>query len=146
MSVLRPATIVLCVLLAAACGPEEPAEARIRKAIETMAGALEQGKPDPFLERVAGDFTGGGGGWDRQRVRQYVLGRTLHSRAEPQIDIKDVRIELFDGRAKARVEVVFSGEGQWLPGRGARYRFDTGWRLDDETWRIINARWERLDR
>lgn len=126
------------------CGPSESDEVRIRHAIEAMALALEEGESKPFLERVAADFTGDAGRWDRQRVRQYVLARTLGNGNRPDIDLRDIEVELFDGRARATVETRISDAGRWLPQRGALYRFETGWRLDDGQWRIIRADWERL--
>lgn len=143
---------LLILLLAAAwlqlagCGPSEPDEVRIRHAIEAMALALEEGESKPFLERVAEDFTGDSGRWDRQRVRQYVLARTIGSGNRPDIDLGDIEVELFDGRARATVETRISDAGRWLPQRGAHYRFETGWRLDDGQWRVIRADWERLGR
>lgn len=119
---------------------------RINNAIEAMARGVEEGEPEPFLERVADDFTGDGGRWDRQRVRQYILARTLQSGERPDIDLDETSIELLGDRARATVEVRISNADRWLPQRGARYRFDTGWRVDDGQWRIIRADWERLDR
>lgn len=141
-----PILLLVACLAVSACGPSEPAEVRIRNAIESMAQAVEQGEPEPFLDRVADDFTGDGGQWDRQRVRQYILARTLRSGDRPDIHLSDVSIELFGDRARATVETRISGAGRWLPRRGARYRFDTGWRLDGGEWRVISADWERLDR
>lgn len=119
---------------------------RINNAIELMAQAIEEGEPEPFLERVAEDFTGDGGRWDRQRVRQYILARTLRGGERPDIDLDEIEVELFDARARAIVEARISNADRWLPQRGAHYRFDTGWRLDSGEWRIIRADWERLDR
>lgn len=130
----------------AGCGSSEPDKVRINNAIEAMARAVEEGEPEPFLERVAQDFTGHGGRWDRQRVRQYILARTLQSGESPDIDLDDISIELLGDRARATVEVRISNADRWLPQRGAHYRFDTGWRVDGGEWRIIRADWERLDR
>lgn len=133
-------------MLLPACGPSEPAESRLRQAIESMAEALETGKPEPFMKRVAEDFTGDGGRWDYKRVRQYVLAQTLRNSDRPAIDLSDIRIEMFEGRARVTVDATFSDAGRWLPQQGADYRFETGWRLDDGEWRIIRADWERLER
>lgn len=135
-----------CVLALAGCGPGQSDETRIRQAIETMATAMEEGRPEPFLERVADDFSGDRGSWDRHRVRQYVLAQTIRRGKRPEIDISIGDVELFDGRARASVKATFRGDGRWLPVGGARYRFDTGWRLEDGDWRVIRADWERLDR
>lgn len=133
-------------LAVSGCGPSEPDETRIRQAMDVMALALEEGELKPFLERVAEDFTGDDGRWDRQRVRQYIMGQTIGGRERPDIDLGDIEVELFDGRARAAVEAHITDAGRWLPQRGARYRFETGWREDDGQWRIIRADWERLDR
>lgn len=144
------ASIILLLSVAclsvAGCAPSEPDEDRIRNAVESMARAVEEGEPGPFLERVADDFTGDGGRWDRQRVRQYILARTLQSGDRPEIGLDGIEVELFGDRARATVDARISDAGEWLPQRGARYRFETGWRLDDGEWRIIRADWERLDR
>lgn len=143
-----PSIILLgvVVLTASGCGPTEPDETRIRNAIEAMALALEEGEPKPFLERVAEDFAGDDGQWDRQRVRQYVMGQTIGARERPDIDLGSIEVELLGERARATVEVRISDAGRWLPQRGAHYRFETGWREDDGQWHIIRADWERLDR
>lgn len=129
-----------------ACGPGEPDETRIREAVAAMARAVEEGRPDDFLQRVSREFTGDDGAWDRHRVRQYLLGQALQNRNRPDIDAGVTAIEMFDDRARATVEADIRGEGRWLPGGGARYRFETGWRLEDGEWRIIRADWQRLDR
>lgn len=138
--------LFLSCLSLAGCGPSEPDEVRINNAIEAMARAVEEGEPEPFLERVAEDFTGHGGDWDRQRVRQYIMARTLQSGERPDIDLDEISIELLGDRARATVEARISNADRWLPQRGADYRFDTGWRVDGGEWRIISADWERLDR
>lgn len=130
----------------AGCGSSEPDEVRINNAIEAMARAVEQGESEPFLARVAEDFTGDGGSWDRRRVRQYILAQTLQGGRQPDIDLDDINIELLGDRARATVEARISNADRWLPRRGARYHFDTGWRVDGGEWRIIRADWERLDR
>lgn len=144
VSILFPLWLV-CLFLTG-CGPSEPDEVRINNAIEAMARAVEEGEPEPFLERVAEDFTGHDGRWDRQRVRQYILGRTLQGGRQPDIDLEGINIELLGDRARATVEARISNADRWLPRRGAHYRFDTGWRVDGGEWRIIRADWERLDR
>lgn len=135
---------VACALLLAACGPSATDETRIRDAIRTMASAIEEGQPGLFLDRVAEDFSGDRGAWDRHRVRQYVLGQTIRRGGKPAIDLSEITVELFGDRARAVVEARIRGEDRWLPAGGARYRFDTGWRLDGGTWKVIRADWERL--
>jgi hypothetical protein len=138
--------LFLACLFLASCGPSEPGEVRINNAIEAMARAVEEGEPESFLARVAEDFTGHGGRWDRQRVRQYILARTLQRGERPDIDLDGISIELLGDRARATVEVRISNADRWLPRRGAHYRFETGWRVDGGEWRIIRADWERLGR
>lgn len=140
------AIAALCLFTVAACGPGETDRTRIRNAIEAMALAIQEGEPGPFTQRVAEDFSGNRGSWDRHRVRQYVLAQTIRRAEAPAIDLSIRSIELFGDRARATVEATIRGGGRLIPAGGARYRFETGWRRDDGEWLVIRADWERLDR
>lgn len=137
------AALLLALLLAGGCS-EPDRKAQLKATIRTMADALESYRADTFLAHVAEDFVGESGAWNRRRVKRFVLGHAL--RKQPvSIDVNDMRLTLYDGRAEAVVTATVAGEGRWWPTAGHTFRFDTGWRLADGKWRIIRANWERRD-
>jgi len=129
-------------LLPAACAREPDADA-VRGAIQAMAKAAEARSSSDVLERVAADFTGNGGEFDRAGLERMLRMRLLAGQA---IGVSIGRIEVeFDGdRATARFPMTVADDsGRWLPDRRATLGVTTGWRRERCGWVCYNASWKQ---
>ena len=79
---------------------------------------------------------------DRRAIRQLAAGVFLRHR-EVAAKVGPVSIELRgDSDAVARFSVIATGSsGGFLPESGQVYQVETGWRLVDGEWKLINASW-----
>ncbi|MDQ3160842.1 MAG: hypothetical protein M3Q51_07455, partial [Pseudomonadota bacterium] len=90
---------------------------------------------------LAEDFVGNGG-MDRRGARQLAVTVFLRQR-DVDARLGPVIVAL---RSEAEVVATFSvlatgGNGGWLPESGQVFEFETGWRLEEGEWRLLNARW-----
>lgn len=134
--------VLLAALLPAlvAC-TAEPDETRIRNTIEAMAQAVENKERGEFMDAVGDDFTGQNGSYDRARAEQLLRVHLLRNRSI-NVLVSGIEIEVQGDRATARFDALLTGSDHWIPERGQRYRFTTGWWRDGGDWQVINARWE----
>jgi ketosteroid isomerase-like protein len=135
----RIAAAALLALALAACSRSDP-EREVRATIATMAQAVAQRDPAPFLDAVADDFTRESGAFGKQEARRVLAGAFLRNeRIDVAAVVTDVRIE--GTRAFAKVRVVATGGAGILPERGQTWEFDTAWRRDGGRWKVFNAEW-----
>lgn len=132
------------VLLLAACGDLPPAEQRIRERIESMRMDLADGKVRAFMAPVAEDFTAATRNLDR-RAAGLLLRREMLAHDSLNARLADIEVELQgEARATATMHAVVTGGTGLIPETGGWYRLNTGWRLDDDEWMLISARWETV--
>lgn len=135
---------LLAVALAAAlaaCGPRGDDETRIRRTLDEMTEAIEQGDVGAFMAPVADDFVGGDGRLDRRGLGLLVRRERL-AREAVRVQRFDTEVELVgETRAVATFRALATGGSGLLPDEGRLWRVETGWRLDGGGWRLISADW-----
>lgn len=129
-------------LLVFGCGAGQgDDESRILGHIERMSAAIEGGDIDDFMDPVAEDFLAGNGRIDR-RALGLLARRERLARSSVRIRRLDTEVEIVaPGRATATFRALATGGSGLLPAEGQLWRVETGWRLDDDRWRLIAADW-----
>lgn len=135
---------VLCLALLAACGERPPDEQQIRSRIEAMQSDLAEGKVRAFLAPIAEDFSAATRNLDR-RAAGLLLRREMLAHDSLRARLADIEVELQgENRATATMHAVVTGGTGLIPRTGGWYKLTTGWRLDDDEWMLISARWETV--
>lgn len=135
---------MLILVVLAACGETPPAEQQIRNRIEAMQADLAGGNARAFMAPVAEDFTAATRNLDR-RAAGLLLRREMLAHDSLKARLADIEIELQgESRATATMHAVVTGGTGLIPDTGGWYRLTTGWRLDDDEWMLISARWETV--
>lgn len=107
-----------------------------------MTAAIEGGDIEDFMDPVADDFLAGDGRIDR-RALGLLARRERLARSSVRVRRFDTEVEIVrPGRATATFRALATGGTGLLPDEGQLWRVETGWRLDDDRWRLIAARWE----
>jgi hypothetical protein len=137
--------LFLCVglaLLLASCGSGESPEQQLRTTLDGMREAAVSGQIGEFMDHVANDFSGQGGGFDRSGLNSLLRVQLLrHSRVTATIVSSEY--QMFDDRATIELSVLLTGGPKtWLPDSGRVYKITTGWRDDGGDWELISARWK----
>lgn len=141
---LAPIAVALLCGLLAACGPAAPDEERIRGRIQSMQTALEDKNARAFMAPVAEDFSAATRNLDRRAARLLLRREMLaHDSLKARLIDIDVKLE-GENRATATMQAVTTGGSGLIPDTGGWYRVTTGWRLDDDEWMLVSARWERV--
>lgn len=133
--------ITLLLLLAlAACQRETPEQA-VRKQVAAMQLAIDARDAGDIEALLADDFVGNEG-IDKRGAKQLAAGVFLRHR-DVAAKVGPVSVELRGQTdAIARFGVLATGgSGGLLPDSGQVYQFETGWRLVDGEWKLLNASW-----
>lgn len=141
---MRACLALLCIILLAACAERPPAEQQIRNRIQAMQTDLAEGRARSFMAPVAEDFTAATRGLDR-RAAGLLLRREMLAHDRLTARLADLEVTLQgETRATATMHAVVTGGSGLIPDTGGWYRLTTGWRLDDDEWMLISARWETV--
>ena len=132
-------TAILGMLLAG-CGKDDPEQA-VQLQVEAMQAAIDARDAGDIEGLLAEDFVGNEG-MDRRAIRQLAAAVFLRHR-EVAAKVGPVSVELRGDRdAVARFSVIATGSsGGLLPESGQVYQVETGWRLVDGEWKLLNASW-----
>ncbi|WP_240906143.1 nuclear transport factor 2 family protein [Thermomonas sp. HDW16] len=127
-------------LLLGGCGRNDPEQA-VRKQVEAMQTAIDARDAGDIDALLADDFIGNEG-MDRRGVRQLAAAVFLRHR-DVAAKVGPVDVELRGNNdAIARFSVLATGgSGGLLPDSGQVYQVETGWRLVDGEWKLLNASW-----
>ena len=134
------ALVWLLIAAMAACSRTPPEQA-VREQLEALQSAIDARDAGAVQDLLAEDFVGNRG-IDRRGARQLALAvflqhRDVGARLGPVT--VDVRSE---SEATAKFSVLATGgNGGLLPTNGEVFDLETGWRLVDGKWRLLNARW-----
>ncbi|HET7127302.1 MAG TPA: nuclear transport factor 2 family protein [Lysobacter sp.] len=137
---LAPALLAIF-LLASACSHDSPEQA-VRKQVEAMQSAIDARDAGAVDDLLADDFVGNEG-LDKRGARQLAVAMFLRYR-DVSAKLGPATVELRGGRdAVARFSVLATGgSGGLLPDSGQVYEVETGWRLVDGEWKLLNASWK----
>ena len=132
-------TLVLALALGA-CSDESPEQA-VRAQVAELQAAIDARDAGDIEALLAEDFVGNEG-IDRRGARQLAAAVFLRHR-QVAAKVGPVSVEL---RGEADAIATFSvlatgGSGGLLPEQGQVYQFQTGWRLVEGEWKLLNASW-----
>ena len=132
--------VIALSLLLGGCGRNDPEQA-VRKQVEAMQTAIDARDAGDIDALLADDFIGNEG-MDRRGVRQLAAAVFLRHR-DVAAKVGPVNVELRGNNdAIARFSVLATGgSGGLLPDSGQIYQVETGWRLVDGQWKLLNASW-----
>ena len=124
----------------AGCG-SPPDEEALRSNIAAMQSAVEQRSLAGVMDYVTDDF-GGSQGLDYDALRR-VLQAQIIANAAIGATLGPISIERQGERATATFSLVLTGgSGRFLPERGRVYQMKTGWRIEDDVWKVYFAEWD----
>ena len=131
--------IAACLWLGA-CAKDDPEQA-VRQQVEAMQAAIDVRDAGDVEDLLAEDFVGNEG-MDRRAIRQLAAAVFLRHKAV-SAKLGRVSVELRGNTdAIARFSVLATGgSGGFLPESGQLYQVETGWRLVDGEWKLLNASW-----
>lgn len=129
---------LLCWLLVS-CSQTSP-EQRLQLQLEQMQAAAEEKRTDDFMEGVSSDFAGKNG-MDRaalhNMLRLQMLGNGSVGVTRGPLDI-----QVQGDRATVRFTVLLTGGGgRFLPEQAQTYAITSGWREENDEWRVYYADW-----
>lgn len=131
----------LVATLVAGCA-RAPAEERLRAKIAHMQAAIEARDVSAFMDGVAEDFIGTGGGQlDRAALQQLVRLQVMRN-AAVGATLGPIEVQLQGERAIVDFNAVLTGgAGGLLPERAQGYAIRSGWREEDGEWQVFSAEW-----
>lgn len=132
-------TLVLAIALGG-CSDESP-EQSVRAQVATLQAAIDARDAGDIEALLAEDFVGNEG-MDRRAIRQLAAAVFLRHK-NVSAKLGPVSVELRGNTdAIARFSVLATGgSGGLLPESGQIYQVETGWRLVDGEWKLLNASW-----
>lgn len=131
--------LLMAVLVLSGCS-RTPPEERLRATIDGLQQAVEQRDGSALQTSIAEDFIGPGG-LDRDGARRMAQAMFLRYR-DVSVNLGPLEIELRDRHATVRFTAALTGGAGVLPESGQLYDVETGWRLEDGEWRLVNADWK----
>lgn len=131
-----------CILMAAtnACS-RVPVEEAVRKQLGVLQSAIDAHDAGAVHDLLTDDFVGNDG-IDRRGARQLAVAMFLqHREVGARLGPVTVKVRS-DTEATATFNVLVTGSGGGLlPESGQVFQVDTGWRLIDGEWKLLNASW-----
>ena len=135
--------IVAFSLVLAGCVEQSSDEQQIRDHLDAMTVALEEDHVRDFMRPIAEDFIAETGGLNRNALMLLVR-RERMAREEVNIQRVNTEVEIVtDNRAIATFQAIGTGGTGLIPDEGQLWNVETGWRKQDDEWRMISASWER---
>lgn len=132
--------VAASLLLALAGCTRTPPEQALRETMSRLQSAIEARDAAAVHALLADDFIGPEG-LDRAGARRLAQAMFLRYRGVGAT-IGPLEIVMQDQHARVRFDaVVTGGSGGLLPESGQAYAVETGWRMEDGEWRLVNAQW-----
>ena len=143
MTAWRISCVVIGTLLLVLAGcTRTPPEQALRETMSGLQAAIEARDATAVHALLADDFIGPEG-LDREGAHRLAQGMFLRYRGVGAT-IGPLEIVLQDQHAQVRFDaVVTGGSGGLLPESGQAYDVETGWRMEDGEWRLVNAQWRQ---
>ena len=133
---------LVCLLMTAVSGcSRTPPEQAVRQQLVALQSAIDARDAGAVHDLLADDFIGNGG-MDQRGARQMAAAVFLRHR-DVSARLGPLTVEI---RSKTEAIATFNvlatgSDGGVLPTNGQIFDFETGWRLIDGKWRLLNARW-----
>lgn len=131
--------LAACILLLAGC-VRMPHEARLRETVEGLQEAIEERNVSALDEVLAEDFIGPGG-LDRSGAQRMAQAMFLRYR-DVGVSVGPLDVEVQEQHATVSFTAALTGGAGMLPDSGQMYDVETGWRLQDGEWQLVNASWK----
>jgi hypothetical protein len=131
--------MLMVALLLPACA-RTPPEAQLRSTIAGLQSAVERRDGSALHDAIAADFIGPGG-LDRDGARRMAQATFLRYQ-DVGASVGPLDINLREQHATVRFTAAMTGGAGLLPDSGQVYDVETGWRLEDGEWRLVNAAWK----
>jgi hypothetical protein len=125
--------------LLSACSRTPPEQA-LRATIATLQGSIEQRDAAAIEDVLADDFIGPEG-LSREGAQRMAQLMFLRYRGVG-VSLGPLEVDLKEENATVRFTAALTGGAGALPESGQLYDVETGWRLIDDEWRLVSARWE----
>lgn len=117
-----------------------PPEERLREAVGELQAAIGERNVSALDDMLTDDFIGPGG-LDRSGARRMAQATYLRYR-DVGITLGPLDVDVQEQHATVRFTAALTGGAGMLPDSGQIYDVETGWRLDDGEWRLVNASWK----
>jgi hypothetical protein len=131
--------LLVAVLALVGCSRTPPEEA-LRASIDGLQQAVEKHDGSALQKAIAEDFIGPDG-LDRDGARRMAQVMFLRYR-DVGVNLGPLDIALREKHATVRFTAALTGGSGALPESGQLYDVETGWRLEDGEWRLVNADWK----
>jgi hypothetical protein len=131
--------MIMMLLVLNAC-TKTPPEQALRKTIDEMQQAGAQKDIQGLMNSFADDFAGSEG-MSRDEFRRNVSLIWLRHK-DIGIQTGLMEVALLDDRATVNFTVALSGGQGLIPDQGQIYQVQTGWRLENDEWKLISATWK----
>ena len=132
-------------LLVSGCSGE-PAEKGIRRSIDLMIAAVEQGKHSQFIELVDSGFSADGPHGQLNKFQSGIFLRSQLKRyGQLTVHLVALNIEvdpIYEGQANATAELLVTGGRGLLPENGRLVSVKSRWISHITEWRLQQLDWQ----
>ena len=140
---MRLATsLVIAVLLLAACGDELTVEQQVIATLRNMEYAAEEGQHLEFMTYVADSFGAQQGSMDRREFHRFMIFQINQNRRLQAQFFPIFVTQTGEGTASAHFRILVTGGAGLLPESGQLFEVETGWLRDGGDWDLTEADWE----
>lgn len=141
LKILCTLALPCALMTATAACSRVPADRAVRNQVEVLQSAIDARDASAVHALLAVDFVGNRG-MDRRQARQLAVAVFLQHR-DVGAHMASVTIKMrSDTEATATFSLLATGgSGGFLPDSGQMFDVETGWRLIDGKWRLLNAHW-----
>jgi hypothetical protein len=131
--------LLACSLLASCEKP--PAEQQLRGDLQVLQDALENKRPDIFLDIVADDYADKQGN-DKQLLKKLLLINMLQNQ-KIGVYLANIQVTVTGQTAEITMQAgLTGGTEKLLPDRARLYTVITRWRQTSSDWLLYYAEWE----
>lgn len=131
--------VLLLLTVLSACARTQPEEL-LRATVSELQVAIEKHDGSAVREVLADDFIGPEG-LDRDAARRMAQAMFLRY-PDVGVTLGPLDVEVGQEQATVRFTAALTGGRGALPESAQIYDVETGWRMDEGDWRLVNARWK----
>ncbi len=137
-------SLVLAVLLVAACGEKLSVEQQIIATLRNMEFAAEEGQHLDFMTYIADSFSGQQGSMDRREFHRFMIFQINQNRRLQAQFFPIFVSETGDDTASAHFKLLVTGGAGLLPESGQLFEVETQWVRDGGDWLLTGADWQAV--